>query len=56
MKALEINGKLYQAMSAASIAYKMLGDDEMSEKYLKMYGANGGNTKNLRQVLENTSA
>ncbi|MGN1481517.1 tetratricopeptide repeat protein [Porcipelethomonas sp.] len=56
MHALEINGKLYQAMSAASVACKLLGDDEMSEKYFKMYGTNGGDTKNLRQVLENISA
>lgn len=52
LKALELNGKLYQAMSAASMAYKMLGDDEKSEKFCKMYGVNGGNAKELRSILE----
>lgn len=52
LKALELNGKLYQSMGAASIAYKMLGDDEKAEKFCKMYGINGGNAKELRKILE----
>ncbi len=52
LKALELNGRVYQAMSAASMAYKMLGDDINAEKYCKMYGTNGGNYRELKEVLD----
>lgn len=55
LRAIEINSKVYQALSAASLAYKMLGDGENAEKYCKMYGVNGGNIKDLRATLENVS-
>lgn len=51
LKTLEINSKMHQAMSTLSIAYKMLDDEEYSEKYYKMYVLNGGNGENLRAVL-----
>ena len=51
LKALELDAKVYQAMKAASIAYKMLGDEENAEKYCKMYGVNGGDAKALRTAL-----
>lgn len=50
--ALDKNAKLYQAMSAAAISYKMLGNEELSEKYYKMYEANGGDSVNLRKILD----
>ena len=52
LKALELNSSVYQAMSWAATAYKMLGDDANAEKYCKMYGVNGGNAKDLRRLLE----
>ncbi|MBQ8297904.1 MAG: tetratricopeptide repeat protein [Ruminococcus sp.] len=52
LKAIKLNSKLHQAMSAAALAYKMLGDDENAEKYCRMYGANGGNAPQLRQAME----
>ena len=52
LKALELNSRLYQAMSAAAMAYKMLGDDVNAEKYCKMYGTNGGNYRELKGVLD----
>ncbi len=48
LKALELNETLYQAMGAASIAYKALGDEEAAEKYCRLYGTYGGNEQNLR--------
>ena len=51
-RALRIEGGLYQAMSAAAVASKMLGDEEAAEKYCRMYGANGGNVEDLRRRLE----
>lgn len=50
-KSIELNSNVYQAMSAAAIACKLLGDDENAEKYCKMYGMNGGNMSALRQKL-----
>lgn len=52
LKALHLDATMYQAMSAASMAYKMLGDEENAEKYCKMYGANGGDAKELRELLK----
>ena len=52
LKALELNATVYQAMSAAAMAYKMLGDEENAEKYCRMYGTNGGNAKELRATME----
>lgn len=52
LRALELNPKVYAAMSNASVAYKMLGDDINAEKYCKMYGTNGGNYKNLKEILD----
>lgn len=51
-KAIELNANFANAMQAIAIAYKMLGDDENSEKYCKMYGMNGGNVAVLRKYLE----
>lgn len=51
-KAIQLNSKLYQAMSAAALAYKQLGDDENAEKYCCMYGMNGGDAAKLRKTLE----
>lgn len=51
LRAIQLYSKLYQAMGAASIAYKMLGDEENAEKYCRMYGSNGGNAAQLREVL-----
>ena len=51
LKSIELNANVYQAMGAASIAFKMLGDEENAEKYCKMYGMNGGNMGALRQKL-----
>lgn len=51
LKAIELNGAFYQPMSAAAMAYQMLGDEENAEKYCKMYGANGGDAKYLRGIL-----
>lgn len=51
-RALRIDEGLYQAMSAASVASKMLGDEENAEKYCRMYGANGGNIQDLRLRLQ----
>ncbi|MBQ8514426.1 MAG: tetratricopeptide repeat protein [Ruminococcus sp.] len=51
LRAIELNSKLYQAMGAASMAYKLLGDEENAEKYCRMYGSNGGNAAQLRDVL-----
>ncbi len=52
LKALSLNNKLYQAMSAASIAYAHLGDKENAEKYCKMYGAAGGDASALKIKLD----
>ncbi len=51
LKALELNSHIYQAMSAAAIAYKMLGDDANAEKYCQLYGMNGGNAEDLKRSL-----
>ena len=52
LKALQINGTLYQAMGLAAMAYKSLGDTENAEKYCNMYGANGGDAGDLRKTLK----
>lgn len=52
LKSIELDSKMYQAMSAAAMAYKMLGDEEKCEKYCRMYGANGGDAVSLRQTLD----
>ncbi len=52
LKGLELDSKMYQAMGAAAMAYKMLGDSENAEKYRLMYSANGGDGKSLKQVLD----
>lgn len=57
LKALQLNNKLFQAMGAAALGYAYLGDRANSEKYLKMYGANGGDVEGLKkriQVVLNT--
>lgn len=51
-KAIGLNSRLYQAMSAAAVACKQLGDDENAEKYCRMYGVNGGDAAQLRKTLE----
>lgn len=56
LKALEINSEVYQAMSAAAFAYKMLGDIKNAEKYCNMYGVNGGDANGLRSQLETVGA
>lgn len=53
LRALEIDARMHQAMSAAAMAYKMLGDNTNADKYCKMYGVNGGNAKDLKNVLDN---
>ncbi len=52
LKAIELNPKMYQAIGGAAVAYKMLGDEENTEKYCRMYGANGGNAAELRDSLK----
>lgn len=54
-RALRIEAGLYQAMSAVAVASKMLGDEETAEKYCRMYGANGGDTQDLRKRLKQIS-
>ncbi|MCI7804750.1 MAG: hypothetical protein MR503_06720 [Oscillospiraceae bacterium] len=44
---------MYQAMSAASLAYKMMGDYENSENYFRLYCMNGGDSDALKKALEN---
>ncbi len=51
LKAIELDGMLYQAIGLAAQAYKRLGDEEKVEKYCKMYVASGGNLKKLRDIL-----
>lgn len=52
LKSVELDGRLYQPLSAAAIAYHMLGDAENAEKFYRMYGVHGGDAKELRSVLE----
>lgn len=52
LKAIQYNANLSEAMEAAAIAYKMLGDYLNMEKYCKMYGMNGGNIQKLRCHLD----
>lgn len=52
LKAIELDSRLYQAMGAAAMAYKMMGDYENAEKYCRMYGVNGGNASELHSSLE----
>ncbi|MBQ7834916.1 MAG: tetratricopeptide repeat protein [Ruminiclostridium sp.] len=52
LEAIKLDPKMYQAMGAAAMAYKMLGDAENAEKYRRMYGANGGDAANLKNILE----
>ncbi len=51
LEAIRLNPKLFQAMGTASMVYKMLGDNTNAEKYCHMYGANGGNSSNLKETL-----
>lgn len=52
LKALQINGTLYQPMGLAAMAYKSMGDMENAEKYCKMYAANGGDARDLQETLK----
>lgn len=52
LQAIELNANLCEGMSAASIAYHMIGDEKNSQKYYVMYGLNGGNVNELRNALE----
>lgn len=52
LKALKLFPRLTPAMSAASLAYAMMGDTENSEYYFKLYGANGGDANSLRILLD----
>lgn len=52
LRAIELKPDMYQAMSAASLAYKMLSDYENSEKYFKLYSINGGDSDSLKKALE----
>lgn len=52
LKALKLFPRLTPAMSAASLAYAMMGDIENSEYYFKLYGANGGDANSLRILLD----
>lgn len=52
MKTLELNSKNAEAMAVVAISSKMLGDDENAEKYCRMYGLNGEDAKELREVLQ----
>ncbi len=52
LKAIGLDATLYQAMGLAAMAYQSLGDTENAEKYCNMYGANGGDARDLRETLK----
>lgn len=52
LHALELDPKLYQAMSAASIGYALLGDKDKAKKYLELYARNGGNRYALETQIK----
>lgn len=52
LKAIELNKEVYQAMGAASVAYKMLGDEENANMYYEMYGIRGGKRLQLKKRLD----
>ncbi len=52
LKAHKLFPRLTPAMSAASLAYAMMGDTENSEYYFKLYGANGGDADSLRILID----
>lgn len=52
LKALKLYPRLTPGMSAASLAYAMLGDKENSEYYFKLYAANGGDSDSLRILID----
>ncbi len=54
LRALALDGTIRSAMSWVAMAYQMLGDEENAEKYCRMYGANGGDARELRRVLKNS--
>ncbi len=54
-RAMALNPRLAPAMSAASVAYAMLGDKSNSERYFALYGANGGDAEALRDTLSRMS-
>ncbi len=56
LEAIKINSSCYQAIELASMVYKLKGDIENSQKYLNLYGINGGDTKILKQALDNLNA
>lgn len=52
LKAIELDKEVYQAMSAAAIAYQMLGDEENAGLYFEMYGIHGGKMPLLKKRLD----
>ena len=54
LRALALDGTIRSAMSWVAMAYQMLADEENAEKYCRMYGANGGDARELRRVLKNS--
>ncbi|MBQ2802604.1 MAG: tetratricopeptide repeat protein [Lachnospiraceae bacterium] len=52
LKAIVLNDKMYQAMSAAAIGYAFLGEEENAMKYCNMYGRYSKDTKELKSQIE----
>lgn len=51
-KALELAPKLTEAAVSATVASRLLGDEEKVQKYKKLHALNGGNAKELEQTLK----
>ena len=51
LETISLNANMADSMYVASVAYKMLGDDENARKYCIMYGLNGGEVMVLKKKL-----
>jgi len=52
LKALELDKKMKNAMAMAMCGYALLGDRQNAEKYYKMYGKLGKDSKIIRKEME----